>query len=985
MPSVTLRFLFACLFSISTLVTCTSAMLAQSLPPYSDRSFAPSPGALQPGPEAGANLVQNAGFDTDLGTWNPILSDAVWSSVDANNSPTSGSAVLYARGAGPNEPADLRQCFTGIIPGRQYQWGGEVRFPSGQSTSGYAYMYLVWVSELSGFNNCDGHVRVDPGAVVHSGSTPDSWVPLDGGTVTAPIGAVGAQISFNIQKDQAGGEFRYHADNPYLIDVSAPVLTITGANTGRAGRPLSFEVNAVGGTPGDRSWNWTASGGASIIGGTTRTATFTWPSSGGFSVSVSNSSCGGASTSATVSITTLPASVVLTSPPSGMVQGVKETDSFTLTNLGGTPTNITMVEDTPGGGLPLTPLVHNPETFSLQPGESQAVAVTFGGGLGKSPQALGLELFTFTTPVGAGAPSDLRIPITMLLTSDPNGSVAPHVETRLDAVADPSIVRYDTTVRYTNTGSGLLQGVLVPSATWIDAGSFPSIILDPGESEDRVIHIDRSKRPDAAAPLGSVASDLTLLYLDEFGKARSTSAGSSASLATAVVDTAKPTTSAAGIPPLSSDEVALFLPGVGHVLGSVGLFLSDVSITNTAPSGPINQMRMFYLPVGGTTAQESTVPTIEAGSPLALADVVKQTFSEDSQIGTLQLRTSLPDRISAVATIFNSSNPLGTYGTAIPLFRSDRSAAKNEKIYITGLRKSSSSHSNLFLQEVVGAPISMRIEYRNVAGQLVGTSAESLPAWGLIQRSDVAPDGATSVIITVDDEVEGKLVAFATPVDRASGDTWTITDWRMFYGYGDGEPTVIPIVGSVRGANETHFRTDVAIMNTGASSTSVAVSYYGRAGERVEKNLTLAPNATAELGDVVGGFLAISGDSVGSITVRPAPGGSIAVTSRTFTTAAGQPGTYGTGVPTLGLSASLRPGDVRRIGGLEDATFSTISARRAASFRTNFGLVETAGGSALIRATLRYTASSGSVAAATVQGQQRREGDSGSEPRESVR
>lgn len=283
------------------------------------------------------------------------------------------------------------------------------------------------------------------------------------------------------------------------------------------------------------------------------------------------------------------------------------------------------------------------------------------------------------------------------------------------------------------------------------------------------------------------------------------------------------------------------------------------------------------------------------------------------------------------------------------------------------------SSTNLFLQEVVGAPASVKIEYRNAAGQIVGTSTETLPAFGLIQRNDVAPNASASVTITVDDKVEGKVIAFATPVDRASGDNWTVTDWRMFYGYGGGEPVVIPIVGSVRGANQTHFRTDVAVMNTGATAAPATLSYYGRAGERVERSVTLASKETREIGDVVGTLLGITGDSVGAIVVRPGAGANIAVTSRTYTTAAGQPGTYGTGVPTLGLSASLRPGEVRRIGGLEDATFTTISARRGASFRTNFGLVETAGGSAVIRATLRYTAASGSVSAASVQGQASKE------------
>ena len=83
--------------------------------------------------------------------------------------------------------------------------------------------------------------------------------------------------------------------------------------------------------------------------------------------------------------------------------------------------------------------------------------------------------------------------------------------------------------------------------------------------------------------------------------------------------------------------------------------------------------------------------------------------------------------------------------------------------------------------------------------------------------------------------------------------------------------------------------------------------------------------------------------------------GNFAASSRTYTTVQGQAATFGTGVPTLALNASLVAGDTRRIGGIEDAAFSTIAAGRPGTFRTNFGLVETAGKGATVRVTLRYT------------------------------
>ncbi len=89
------------------------------------------------------------------------------------------------------------------------------------------------------------------------------------------------------------------------------------------------------------------------------------------------------------------------------------------------------------------------------------------------------------------------------------------------------------------------------------------------------------------------------------------------------------------------------------------------------------------------------------------------------------------------------------------------------------------------------------------------------------------------------------------------------------------------------------------------------------------------------------------------------------ITSRTYTTLSGQSATFGTAVPTLPLSYAIRAGQMRRIGGFEDASLSNVTTGRAGTFRTNFGLLEVAGQSATVRVTLRYT-HPGQLAASSV-------------------
>lgn len=252
----------------------------------------------------------------------PIASNPVWTPLDAGGSSSSGSARLTADFATPNRPGDLRQCIaiSGLTAGRTYRWGGKVRIPSGQNRTGVGYMYLVWVSTVNGFDDCSGHVRVDFGG---STTTVGSWISIDAGTVTSPQGAIGAQISFNIQKTEAGGTFSINVDDAYLIETNVTTsIAINGPASGEANRPLSFEATASGCTPSRSGWSWTASGGASISGGTTSAVSVTWPSAGARTLTATNSACSGANGSRSVTINASPPQISVTAFPAGLVQDV---------------------------------------------------------------------------------------------------------------------------------------------------------------------------------------------------------------------------------------------------------------------------------------------------------------------------------------------------------------------------------------------------------------------------------------------------------------------------------------------------------------------------------------------------------------------------------------------------------------------------------------------------------------------------------------
>src|SRR5262249_52205719 len=87
--------------------------------------------------------------------------------------------------------------------------------------------------------------------------------------------------------------------------------------------------------------------------------------------------------------------------------------------------------------------------------------------------------------------------------------------------------------------------------------------------------------------------------------------------------------------------------------------------------------------------------------------------------------------------------------------------------------------------------------------------------------------------------------------------------------------------------------------------------------------------------------------------------GAFALTNRTYTTAAGSSGTFGSAAPVLAASTMLKAGSLRAIGSLSDAARATTLAATPATFRTNIGMVETSGNSATVRVTLQFSYPSG--------------------------
>lgn len=651
-----------------------------------------------------------------------------------------------------------------------------------------------------------------------------------------------------------------------------------------------------------------------------------------------------ATATATVTVLTAP-TVAVSSFPTAMLQveGVGgATTSFTLTNAGGSATTVTLSQS---GNF----FTQSPTSFALGSGASQIVTVT------ASAQPSG-AFEGASIPSGSGVAAGLQIPIKLLSTALPTGTVIARPTTNRIDVAAVAGSSPSGSVSFTNSGTATLTGILVSDVPWLIPQS-GIVTIPPGATVSFMFTIDRSRRPDADSLLGSAIGNISLVYL-------SSSSGKAGSFATtpppsfslvSVVDTVQLVATGAAPPPLAAGEIALFVPSVGHVLGSVGLFISDVSVLNPPGNRTVSDIGLFYTPRSGFSGgqKSASIPPVAGGSSVALADVVKNVFGIDGQVGSLQVRSADADKLAISTNIFNSSNPAGTYGTAIPTFRSDRGIGAGDRLVLTGMRSDATSHTNLFIQETSGVGVTVQTDLLRADGSVASSRTDQVGPFVVTEIDRVVPAGAVAAIITNTSSGTGRFLAYATPVDEASGDNWSVVDWSKQFGYSGSEAVVIPVAGVLQGANNTFFRTDLAFTNTGSSQGSGTLRFISRTGEMSDRQITLGARQSNIIANVIGSLFGAPNGSIGYLLFTPVTG-SFVITSRTYTTVAGQVATFGTGVPTVAASSSLKSGGLRAIGSLEDSAVATIIAARPATFRTNFGLLETSGNSVKVRVTLRF-------------------------------
>ncbi len=636
-------------------------------------------------------------------------------------------------------------------------------------------------------------------------------------------------------------------------------------------------------------------------------------------------------------VTLMPRAIV-TSPPSGFVQLAGAgggTDSFTLTSVIGESTPIELT--TEGDFFTVAPA-----SFVLGANSSQIVTIT-----GAARPEGAYEGHVSIT--GAGVPAGLRAPVRMLSAAAPSGPVGAESTQSRWEVASTAGEDASGSVGFTNTGTATLQGIAVSDAPWIVPQS-GAITIAGAQTGQIGYTIDAAKRPDASAPLGSVAGTLSLVFLNASGgghTALQTGQPSSTKVSVTLVHVAKPGVSATALPALGAGELALLIAGLGNRPGAQG----DLLVSNRQATA-LSTTRIFAQE-SSTAAQSVSLGGLPANSAVAFPRMLSTVFASTAGAATAQLRGADVANLSVAAIQFNTSLPSGTYATALPVFRSDRGAGAAEQIMLSGLRKQGTVQTNLYVQELTGTAAEFTIDFLDAGGATVQSlPSQAVAAFGSVEMIDAVPANAIAARVTNTTTASAKMNAYALVTNATNGDAWLVTDPSVDDPASDA--IVIPILTPGGGAE-----TVVYISNRSAEAETVTVDVRSGSSRRriVRRGSSSAPPVEGDAAAAVPiGARATHVMNVGAASgyVRIGGAGGVVSAAARSVRSADSAQTHGTDLPAVPTTRALRLGQGRRFSGVDDGSAASRAAAVPATFRANLALVETADEAATVRVTARY-------------------------------
>lgn len=401
-------------------------------------------------------------------------------------------------------------------------------------------------------------------------------------------------------------------------------------------------------------------------------------------------------------------------------------------------------------------------------------------------------------------------------------------------------------------------------------------------------------------------------------------------------------------------SIVYMIPSVAHAPGSGGTqWRSNVAVVNRNPT-PVD-LTLTYYPYAETSPTIVRQHTLGAGHTVEWQDILVSLFglgAAASNKGSLHISSPLP--IFATSRTYNQA-PGGTYGQYYPALRPSDAIPAGQTGTIVQLKKTSVFRTNVGVQNLGVAPCAVTITLHGPNGTQIGApKTQTVAAGRYWQQDDIFTSAGAGnrdiAYARVQPTTPGCAAwAYGSVVDGNTGDP---TTFPVLFGSEVAAHT-IAAVAHAPGSGGTQWRTNTAVVNGGATTTTLGLSFldYTPGTLPVARTYPLAAGAIVEWQDILVSLFGKSASAASKGSVQITSTQPLYVTSRTYNQAAS--GTYGQYYP------SVRP-----LQGLTSGQAGVIpQLKKTAAFRTNVGVMNL--GTADVTVAIKLWSATGSQAGTT--------------------
>ena len=367
--------------------------------------------------------------------------------------------------------------------------------------------------------------------------------------------------------------------------------------------------------------------------------------------------------------------------------------------------------------------------------------------------------------------------------------------------------------------------------------------------------------------------------------------------------------------------------GVASVAGAQGSdWHSDLYLHNAGDSEAA--VELYFSPADGTVGVPEQV-TVEPDQTLALEDVVASVFGTSGS-GAIFWRVAdgVPSRLLVNANTYNRVDDVQRYGQQVPGVRWSDAGHAGPHVTVPAL----AGRYRTNLGFATGADCTVvAVRGFDRAGALVAQRTIAVQPWSWVQLNslfervfpDLLPDPATTPVgeslhCFQVNGVDGPVVGYTSVIDDATNDG----SYMLGQVAGSGDDQWLPGAATIRGANDSSWRSDVVVMNSSDEPITIDVSYYpsGRDNGGVvdEEDVPLVAGESAFEGNVLGELFGYPPPAVGSLELEADGGVAPLLWMRTYTEEPVDGGgtvTYGQAILPLTASATVAAGGDGRIVG----------------------------------------------------------------------